>query len=69
MWLPESYVEIYAKMIHEEFKDLSDRVIYLDSFDITVSTEQRSIHPETYIVNELSRNIFSYVCPLRLNNT
>ena len=47
-------------LLVEEFKDLSDRVIYLRTWDLTVATENKLQHPETVPV--IHEQLLDLVC-------
>lgn len=62
IWMPDVYADIYQAFLYNEFKDVNDRVIYLDSMDMTVSTEEWHIHAEDYIIQAVVENMFDRVC-------
>lgn len=62
IWMPDAYANVYQKLIHNEFRDLSDKVIYLETMDMTVSSEQWHIHSEDFIINSMVDNMLSLVC-------
>ncbi|XP_053380883.1 NXPE family member 3-like [Mercenaria mercenaria] len=62
IWMPDAYADIYQTFIYNEFKDINDRVIYLESLDMTVSSEQWHIHAEDYIIHAFAEQIFNRVC-------
>ena len=62
LWMPDIYANIYQDLLYETFQHLNDRVIYLNSLDMTVSSEQWHIHSESYIIRELVLNALGYIC-------
>ena len=61
-WMPDAYALPYAQWLYDEFMDVHDRVVYVNSLDITIATEQWFIHPEDYVVNELVYQMLNFVC-------
>ena len=37
MWMIDAYAEVYQNIIHEEFRTLRDKVMYLDCLDMTIA--------------------------------
>lgn len=64
MWMPDIYADIYQDFMYSEFKDISDQIVYLESMDMSVSTEQWHIHVEEYIVEAMLEQMFSHVCDI-----
>ncbi|XP_060553999.1 NXPE family member 4-like isoform X2 [Ruditapes philippinarum] len=62
IWMPDAYSRIYQAFIINEFKDVKDRVIYLDTMDMTVSSEQWHIHVENYVVQAYIEQILNRIC-------
>lgn len=64
IWMPDAYSSIYQAFIYNEFKDINDRVIYLETMDMTVSSEQWHIHVEDHVVRAYIEQILKRVCTL-----
>ena len=62
IWMPDAYAEVYTKFLYEQFKDIHDRVVYLNALDITIATEQWHIHSEDFIIQELLSAMLQCVC-------
>lgn len=63
------YKEIYSywgllfrDIIHEEFRPLRDRVIFLDYWDMTVALAPIDFHPRPQIVQMMIQNMMAFVC-------
>ena len=59
---PDAYVEPYTQFLKEEFKDLHERVVYLNALDITIATEQWDIHSQDFVVHDLVNRLFYFYC-------
>ena len=53
---------MYRKIMKETFKDLYDKVVFMEQGDMTVAKNSKSIHPENDIVREAVRQMIGYVC-------
>lgn len=62
IWMPDAYAQPYDQFLREEFKDLHDRVVYINALDITIATEQWFIHPENFVVKELVARVLDFFC-------
>lgn len=60
--LPVDYMARKHKQIwFEEFKDVRDKVVYLDNWDMTVGSENVHSHPN---VLDMFRNLFAHICDI-----
>ncbi|XP_046554958.1 NXPE family member 3-like [Haliotis rubra] len=57
MWGP-----VYDRIIRQEFVNLYDRVIYLDYWEMLLSIESASVHPDEKLIDTMIRNFLGYVC-------
>ncbi|OWF50775.1 NXPE family member 3-like [Mizuhopecten yessoensis] len=53
----------HGQIWYEEFKGLHDRIVYLDWWDMTVSSENVDVHPSEDVQMDLTRVLVSYLCP------
>ena len=53
---------VYSDILKEEFKDLYDKVMFMDQADMTVAKENRELHPPRDISEEAVRQFLGYVC-------
>ena len=53
---------LFKHIIYEEFKDLHDKVFFLDQTDMTIATEQADIHPTEEVVNASAYQMLNYIC-------
>lgn len=60
---PHDYIKKYEEQIlFEEFKDIQNRVIYLDEWDMTVGSENANVHPSRMTNLEMIHHLLSYTC-------
>ncbi|XP_046567784.1 NXPE family member 3-like [Haliotis rubra] len=57
MWGP-----IYNHILKEEFKELYQKVWFLDVWDMTVAQESRDVHPSSSIVKSMVNMFVDFVC-------
>ena len=58
----EYYGYVYRQITTEEFRGLYDKVVYLDSKDMTIAREVEPVHPDETVVTEMVNQMLSYVC-------
>ena len=63
MWMIDAYAEVYQDIIHEEFRTLRDKVMYLDCLDMTIADENNHIHASGNTVEQMIDQMFHHVCP------
>ncbi|XP_060068949.1 NXPE family member 4-like [Ylistrum balloti] len=62
--IPVDYLKSIHKQIWvDEFRDLQDKVIFLDVWDMTAGSENVYIHPEIKLVSDIVHTFMSYACP------
>ena len=54
---------IFRDIMYEEFRDLRDKVVYMDQKDMTISKNTYHRHPPTSVVRQCVFQMFDYVCP------
>ena len=54
---------IFRDIMYEEFRDLRDKVVYMDQKDMTVSKGTTDRHPPTNIISQSIFQMFDYACP------
>ncbi|OWF41474.1 NXPE family member 3-like [Mizuhopecten yessoensis] len=60
---PLDYIgRIYGQILYEEFKDLQDKVYYIDQWDATVGNENLDIHPHHSFDLVMTNFVFSFIC-------
>ena len=62
------YAKVYQNIIHEEFRTLQDKVMYLDCMDMTIADENDNIHASD-TVEQMMDQLFYHVCPYCLIET
>ncbi|KAK3576798.1 hypothetical protein CHS0354_002581 [Potamilus streckersoni] len=63
LWMLDKYADVYTYIMRELFIDLSNRVIYLDGMDMTISAETKHIHPSRQTAIQMVDDMFSKICP------
>ena len=53
---------LYRVIIQETFKDVSDKVIFMEQGDMTIAKNNKDIHPGIGIVREAVRQMIGYIC-------
>ena len=61
-WFDVRVSLIEKDIIFEEFKDLKNRVVYLDIWSITVAHNSQDIHPKNQAFDSQIHQLMSYVC-------
>ena len=56
------YGYLFSHIIYEEFKDLRDKIFFLDQKDMTIATEQADIHPSEEVVHASAYQMLNYIC-------
>ena len=56
------FAHVYREIIFEEFKDLYDKVYYLDQADMTIATANEEVHPPDNTVGASVKRMLSYLC-------
>ncbi|XP_033737448.1 NXPE family member 3-like [Pecten maximus] len=61
---PFDYISrVYQQILYEEFRDLQDKVYYIDQWDATVGNENVGIHPVYPYFNQMMLNfVLSFIC-------
>ncbi|OWF54114.1 NXPE family member 3-like [Mizuhopecten yessoensis] len=60
---PFDYISrIYGQILYEEFRDLQDKVYYIDQWDATVGNENIDIHPNVSFNPLMVNFVFSFIC-------
>ncbi|XP_033733154.1 NXPE family member 3-like [Pecten maximus] len=60
---PFDYISrIYRQILFEEFKDLQDKVYFIDQWDATVGNENLDIHPKPSFDKIMANFVFSFIC-------
>ena len=54
---------MFRDIMYEEFRDLRDKVVYMDQKCMTISTGNKKPHPPPNIVSQTIFQMFAYVCP------
>lgn len=52
----------YIEIIHEVFKNLQDRIVFLDGWDMTVALENPNSQPADRVPFEMMRTVLSFRC-------
>ncbi|CAL1532346.1 unnamed protein product, partial [Lymnaea stagnalis] len=52
----------YLGIIQEEFRDLSDRVLFLDGWGMTLALENAFLHPVDQVPKEMIRTLLAFHC-------
>ena len=53
---------VYRAIITETFKDLYDRVIFMEQGDMTIAKNSKDSHPDIGIKKEAIRQLIGYIC-------
>ena len=53
---------VYRDIIKEEFKELCDRVVFMEQGDMTIAKKNKALHPAIDIVKEAVRQLIGYIC-------
>ena len=61
-YLDDYWASVYDVIIRREFASLRDNVIYLDCWDITMSTENKDFHNPYATDREMVHNILNLMC-------
>ena len=61
-FLDDYWASVYDVIIRREFAALRDKVIYLDCWDITMSTENIQIHNSIAVDKEMVHNLLNLMC-------
>ena len=56
------HAERCLRVLREEFRDLRERVVLLNPWDMTVANENLEVHPERYVLLTLCRMVLAHVC-------
>ncbi|XP_069104857.1 NXPE family member 4-like isoform X2 [Argopecten irradians] len=60
---PYAYIGMFVEQVLlEEFKDLTDKIIYLDQWDMSVAKENVNIHPKTVLDDISLNNLINFAC-------
>ncbi|XP_033732951.1 NXPE family member 3-like [Pecten maximus] len=60
---PFDYISrVYRQILYEEFKDLQDKVYFIDQWDATVGMENLDIHPKASLNPIMANFVFSFIC-------
>ena len=62
MWMIDMYANVYQDIIHEEFRTLQDKVMYLDCLDMTIADENDHIHASGNTVEQMIDQMFYHIC-------
>ncbi|KAH9504898.1 hypothetical protein Btru_060960 [Bulinus truncatus] len=52
----------YVRLLRETFRDLQDKIIYLDGWGMTVSMENARNHPDDRVPEEMIRTVLAFRC-------
>ena len=52
----------YHELIKEVFRDLKDRVIFLDGWKMSIAIENTQVHPSDDIPRAMVNTLLSYIC-------
>ena len=61
-WFDVRIALIYNEILHEEFLDLQDHVIYLDVFSIFVANNVQNLHPTGQAMHNQIQQLVAYLC-------
>ena len=64
----DSLAHFLVDIIKDVFKDVQDRVLFLDGWELSLSLESAGIHPAGAVPIEISRRLFSFVCDESVGN-
>ena len=53
---------MYRSIVKEAFKDLYDRVVFMEQGDMTIAKNNKYIHPDIGIVREAVRQLLGFIC-------
>ncbi|XP_069104546.1 NXPE family member 4-like isoform X2 [Argopecten irradians] len=60
---PFAYIGMYVEQVLlEEFRDLTDKIIYLEQWDMSVAIENVNIHPEPILDKVSLNNLVNFAC-------
>jgi len=60
--MPDVYAQVYSQFIYDHFKDLHDRVMYVETLDMTVATEQYHIHAHRSLIRQQVFRMLEFAC-------
>ena len=63
MWMIETYAKVYQDIIHDEFRMIQDKVMYLDCLDMTIADESNHVHSSDNSIDQMIDQMFYHVCP------
>ena len=58
------YGYLFKHIIYKEFKDLHNKVFFLDQTDMTIATDTRSMHPTDEVVQASVSQMLNHICPV-----
>ena len=61
-WFDVRIALIYNEILHEEFADLQNHVIYLDVFSIFVANNAQNLHPTGQAMRNQIQQLVAYLC-------
>ena len=53
---------MYRAILKEEFKELYDRIVFMEQGDMTIAKKNEEVHPVIDIVKEAIRQLIGYIC-------
>jgi len=62
LWMPDIYAHIHSHFIWDIFRDLKNRIMYLETLDMTVASEQFSIHADKTVIRQQLLRILDFAC-------
>jgi len=62
LWMPDIYAQVYSQFTRDVFHDLKDRVMYLETLDMTVASEQFHIHADKTVIRQQLLRILDFAC-------
>ncbi|XP_055890467.1 NXPE family member 1-like [Biomphalaria glabrata] len=58
----DSLGQFYLQLIQETFRDLRDKIVYLDGWGMTLAIENAELHPTDRVPQEMTRTLLSFRC-------